>query len=501
MPIRKPQRLATSHACLSALAGLTFLCSVGCHTTANTGLAPRMVSFAPETVSSQAPKSKIATTKKADSRQVAFQSDIDDSSEGLISLSIDENLDSFVETSEFIATPATSAVELASESHSPITLAELEQILLSTNPEILKAQSQLAALSGKQLQATLPPNPTAGMIGDDINADDGAGRYGVFYSQQVVRGGKLALAQSVVCAEQEVAQNQVNATRQRLLIDLRQRYYNVLLAQETVRQTKELADVLLRSVETSEKLFAAQEIAKAPVLRSQVEYQNAKMMVSQAENQRTASLRRIAALLGESAVRFESLAGDVRNAPPMSDFEVVFDQMLTSHPELSAAFASIEQARRELAKQRAVPIPNLTWQTNLQYDFTTDEVVGGFQIGMPIPKFNRNQGAISQARQNIQTSVHAADQKVIELRDRLTQAWSSYVDANIQLETLDRELLPKSAEAMELANEGYRQGETPYLELLLAQQLYAKTKLGYLQKLQQRWQYEVEIRGLISNFQ
>ena len=144
------------------------------------------------------------------------------------------------------------------------------------------------------------------------------------------------------------------------------------------------------------------------------------MMVRQAENQKTRSQRRIAALLGESEIRFESLAGDVRNAPTLRDFESLFDQMLVNHPELSAAFANIEQSRRKLSQQRAAPIPNLTWQTSLQYDFTTDEVVGGFQVGMPIPKRNRNQGAIIQAQQNIQSSVHAADQKALELRDRLT---------------------------------------------------------------------------------
>jgi len=273
-----------------------------------------------------------------------------------------------------------------------------------------------------------------------------------------------------------------------------------LLAQETVRQTRELSEVLKRSAEVSEKLFEAREIAKAPVLRSQVELENVNMMVRQSENQRTVAQRRIAALLGESEVRFESLAGDVRDAPGLGDFELVFDQMLENHPELSAAFANIEQAQRKLSQQRAVPIPNLTWQTNLQYDFTTDEIVGGFQVGMPIPKYNRNQGAIFQAQQNIQASVDAADQKVLELRDRLTEAWGSYVDARIQIETLDKELLPKAQEALDLANNGYRQGETPYLNLLLAQQLFAKTKLGYLQKLRQRWEFEVEIRGLISQY-
>lgn len=455
------------------------LCAVvalpGCRSTQKNDL----LSFA------KTPTGKSTSSVTSDVRQVSYQAndETDQPHVGLIA-SVENQVD----------------FPIANESLASVTLVELEQLLVATHPELLKANSQIAALEGQKLQAGLGPNPTAGIIGDDINAADGAGRYGVFYSQQVVRGGKLKLAQSVVGSQLDVARNNFQAIRQRLLIELRRRYYNVLLAQETVRQTRELSEVLQRSVDTSQKLFEAQEIAKAPVLRSQVELENVNMMVRQAENQKTRSQRRIAALLGESEIRFESLAGDVRNAPTLRDFESLFDQMLVNHPELSAAFANIEQSRRKLSQQRAAPIPNLTWQTSLQYDFTTDEVVGGFQVGMPIPKRNRNQGAIIQAQQNIQSSVHAADQKALELRDRLTDAWSSYVDTKIQVETLDRELLPKAEEAMELASEGYRQGETPYLELLLAQQLFAKTKLGYLQKLQQRWEFEVEIRGLISQF-
>ena len=443
--------------------------------------SPQLISFAPTTTTQ---------TKSPDNsnnvRQVNFQAEGEvDSNVSLISTD--------VESVEF---PSAGAGQI----HEPVRLGELEQLLISTHPEILKAQSQVAALEGQKRQAGLGPNPTAGIIGDDLNANDGAGRFGVFYGQQVVRGGKLELAQSVVDSQIAVALNTYQATKQRLLIELRQRYYNVLLAQETLQQTLELSAVLERSVKTSEQLFEAQEIAKAPVLRSQVELQNVNMMVRQAENQRTKALRRIAALLGESTVRFESLAGDVRDAPTLGDFESAFDQMLENHPELSVALSNIEQAHRKLAQQQAAPIPNLTWQTSVQYDFTTDELVGGFQVGMPIPRFNRNEGAISQAWQNIQSSVHAADQKVLELRDRLTESWGNYVDATIQIETLDHEIIPKAAEALELASEGYRQGETPYLELLLAQQLFAKTKLGYLQTLKQRWEFEVEIRGLIEHY-
>ena len=478
-----PRNLVQGLTCAFACAVVSL--HVGCRSTAS---KPKLLSSTHEPVS--------RTVHKFSSRQVSHQvADSDNQTVGLIPLTVEDD----VENEELLEVEDTAQPSVP-PLNGAVTLASLENILLSTHPSILKAQSELSALTGKQLQAGLPPNPNVGIISDDINADDGAGRYGVFYGQQVVRGNKLGLAQSVVSSELDVAGNKLDATRQKLLIDLRQRYYNVLLAQESVRQTQELVEVLRKSAQISGKLFEAEEIAKAPVLRSQVELRSAEMMVRQAHNRRTSALRSLASLLGDTEVKLESLAGDVRDIPAMDDFEFAFDRMLENHPELSGKLASVEQARRQLAQQSAVPIPNVTWQTTLQYDFTTDEVVGGFQVGLPIPRNNRNQGAIFQARQNVETSLHAADQKVLELRDRLTNAWSSYVDARIQLESLDMELLPKAAEALELASEGYRQGETPYLELLSAQQLFAKTKLGYLQKLQQRWQFHVEIEGLISKF-
>ena len=283
------------------------------------------------------------------------------------------------------------------------------------------------------------------------------------------------------------------------MIDLQQRYYAVLLAQENVRMAEELIQILQESAKVSQQLFAAEEIARAPVLRSELELESAKLTLRKAENNRTATRRRLAALVGESELNLGSLSGNVRDSQPIDDFEAAFDQLLASHPELRAEFSEIEVARRSLASARAVPVPDVTWQTSVQYDFTTDELVGGFQVGFPLPKFNRNQGSILQAAQKIQTAQHAVDEKVLQLRDRLTQAWASYIDARIQLKAYDESILPKAKEAMDLASEGFRQGETPYLELLSAQRLFTQTRINYLQTLQQRWQYQVEIEGLISN--
>lgn len=434
--------------------------------------------------SATAPDPKL---KKATHRTVGFLDDAnlsDESVEPIVSIVEEPNSD-LAET--FANVPA-------------ITLNMLQQRLLQNHPGLAAADSKIRELAGKKLQAGLGPNPQVGVISDDINANDGAGRYGAFYSQKVIRGGKLQLAQSAICAEIDVAKQRYESLKRTLLIDLQQRYYALLLAQESVRTADGLIAILEKTVATSQQLFEAEEIAKTPVLRSELELENAIMNRRQSVNARTVAARRLAAIVGETELSFESLAGDVRDPQPLDDFEAAFDRLLASHPELATEFSKIEVARRDLVRARAVPIPDVTWLTSVQYDFTTDEIVGGFQVGMPLPKRNRNQGAVMQAAQQIQSARHAADEKVLELRDRLTLAWSQYIDARIQIETYDDRILPKAAEAMELADEGYRIGETPYLELLSAQRLFAETKIDYLKKLQQRWRYQVEIEGLIASF-
>ena len=91
------------------------------------------------------------------------------------------------------------------------------------------------------------------------------------------------------------------------------------------------------------------------------------------------------------------VSGNVQDMISVMDFEQSYDELVTCSPEISALFSEVKQRRRQLCREIAEPIPNLTWQATVQYDVVTDDVVTGFQMGVPIPKCNRNQGAIHQA--------------------------------------------------------------------------------------------------------
>ncbi|MDA8562833.1 TolC family protein [Mariniblastus sp.] len=439
-------------------------------------------------------------------RKVSFQEDVEDDEK--VSLSeaeaddqkklADELQDDEATELEFESSSIQPAYETTAVSINSTSLAEIEQLALSTNPAVAEVQAEIESLRGKLTQAGLPPNPTVGIVGSDINEDgNSGGRYGVYFGREIVRGNKLGYSRSVVCAEIRTAEQRLATVQQRLLTDVRKRYYDLLVAQETVAIADELVKISQNAVDVSEQLLKAKEAAQTSVLQSEVELQNAFVVLRQAENQRLAARRKLAGLLGEADLPSDYVDGNARDVSAVADFEQSFDDIVGSSPEIAALFADVEQKRRQLQREIVEPIPNVTWQATLQYDVFGDDVIPGFQIGMPLPTLNRNQGAIHQARYQIVAAERRAEKKALGLRQRLTSTYESYLDAKILIDAYDSEIIPKAKQTLDLVSKGYREGEIDFLQLLTAQRTYSQINLTYLRQLQQVWRQNIEIKGML----
>ena len=439
-------------------------------------------------------------------RKVSFQEDVEDDEK--VSLSeaeaddqkklADELQDDEATELEFESSSIQPAYETTAVSINSTSLAEIEQLALSTNPAVAEVQAEIESLRGKLTQAGLPPNPTVGIVGSDINEDGvSGGRYGVYFGREIVRGNKLGYSRSVVCAEIRTAEQRLATVQQRLLTDVRKRYYDLLVAQETVAIADELVKISQNAVDVSKQLLEAKEAAQTSVLQSEVELQNAFVVLRQAENQRLAARRKLAGLLGEADLPSDYVDGNARDVLAVADFEQSFDDIVGSSPEIAALFADVEQKRRQLQREIVEPIPNVTWQATLQYDVFGDDVIPGFQIGMPLPTLNRNQGAIHQARYQIVAAERRAEKKALGLRQRLTSTYESYLDAKILIDAYDAEIIPKAKQTLDLVTKGYREGEIDFLQLLTAQRTYSQINLTYLRQLQQVWRQNIEIKGML----
>ena len=377
-----------------------------------------------------------------------------------------------------------------------LTLAVVEQWAINCNPAIQRTEASKRALYGKFVQEGLQPNPFFGVNGEDIFDEGGSGRFGVFFGRKEIQGNKLQLSQNVVAAEIEVANRRLAEMVQRVLTDVRSCFYRMLIAQEKLDVATRLAEINRRILEKSQSLFDAGEISKTIVLQADLEFESSRLAEERVGNEMLAASRQLAAMICESNLPAERVIGSIENIEA-KEFELSFDELLADSPEIAALMADVCRAQRKLEREFVEPIPDVSWQATVQYDTVSDSIVSGFQVQMPIPKFDQNQGNISKARQEVVAAEREAEVKTIQLRQKLISAYESYRDAYIQVRTLDEKILPKAREALDLTSQGYEAGEIDFMQLLTAQRSYTQNYSSYIRSQQQLWDEKINIEGML----
>lgn len=378
-----------------------------------------------------------------------------------------------------------------------ITIDQVREMAYEHHPVTARAQARLDALRGRYLQTGLPNNPRIGVNADDVNEDGRAGRWGVQFGRQVVRRDKRQSDQAIVCAEIEIATEELKLAHQRLDTDIATRFYDCMVAQEQVAMAERMQALANRATELSRKLYAAEEVPRSAVLQSELELEKANVLAKRLENRHLWVKRQLAALLGQEELPTENVGGSIDDVSLEHDFEATYDRLLKHSPELSVLFADIKRSRRVASRQRLETLSDITWQTTVQYDTTENNVIGGFQATWKIPTLNQNQGAIYEAERNIAVGQHAADIKALDIRQRLSEQWQLYVDAQLQVDAFQENILPKFQQTLELLMKGYSAGETELLEVLTAQRTFFQTQVTYLENVRALSRQNARIQGML----
>jgi cobalt-zinc-cadmium efflux system outer membrane protein len=121
----------------------------------------------------------------------------------------------------------------------------------------------------------------------------------------------------------------------------------------------------------------------------------------------------------------------------------------------------------------------------------------GITVSVPIPLFNRNQGAILQSQHQIAAAERALQQLELGIQNRLAAAYERYTNARYQVERYRTAILPAASESLDLMRKTYEAGETNYVSFLVAQRTYFQTNINYLEAIQALRIAEAEIEGLL----
>lgn len=386
---------------------------------------------------------------------------------------------------------------ISSLSRVTLSLESLEIMAISSSPSIAQASARVRALRGMSLQAGLSPNPTVGYVAGEVGNEGQAGQQGAFVSQEIVTAGKLRRNRAIVSAEIARAEQELVATQQRVRTDVRQQFYNALLAQRRVSLAKDLVNVTGEAVSASKSLLDAQEIPLAGLLQTEVQQQNSQLLLTTAENQLDQAWRNLAAVIGDANLTKRHLEGQVEELPSMMGWQEQLTRLQAESPEIAAAVCDIERARRALSRACVEPVPNINTQFSVQYDYATEDTIAGVQVGIALPLWNRNQGGIRQAQAAVTEATSNVQRVELDLQQRLSNTFRQYSDANATAAAYANNILPRTKQTMEIVRKAYEQGEVSYLELLMAQKTFSETNLNYLDALGSLWTSYTKINGLL----
>jgi len=374
-----------------------------------------------------------------------------------------------------------------------LSLEQLEATALAQNPAVARAAAQLGAAQGTMLQAGLAPNPVIGYQGNEIGDEGEAGQNGAYVSQTLITGGKLRLSQSAYNQRVAEMQQQLTAMQMAVVGDVRAAYFQAVAAQRRARLAAQLLQIGEQTTQTARGLLQAQEASRVELLQAQVEANRAKIRLQQAQTEHVAAWRQLMAVTGMPDRPLEPLADTLNQFPADMQWESTLHTLLASSPEIAAAQTRIEQARWQLQRERAEPIPDLNITGGVAHDASTGDAIANAQLEIPIPLWNKNQGGIRRAQAEL-TAARADLQRVeLDLQRRLASAFQRYTAARYSVDQFVREILPDANESLNLVTIGYQQGELDFLTLLTAQRTYYGVHLDYVEALNQLHQARTEI--------
>jgi cobalt-zinc-cadmium efflux system outer membrane protein len=390
----------------------------------------------------------------------------------------------------------------------PYTLADLQQMGATYSAAPKQALYDVWMARGNLLQSRAYPNPTLAFEADPSANGITPTFQGISIDQSIKTGGKLKLQEAAARMDLMNAELAVRRARSDLSTQVRNAYFAVLVARESVRVNRAVARLTDEVYRIQVDLLESGQAAAYEPSTLQAQAEIARLaLVNSITNYKSAWLQLVAAVgLREHDLPLSELAGRVDANVPRYDRDQVLAHVLSQHTDVLSSFNTIEKAKYNLELARITPwFQDMDVQLKVQHDFSVppNQVVPSVTIGMPLSIWDQNKGNIIAAESALGRALeqpHAAQQT---LTGSVATAFGNYKN-NLDALEYYRRILPQLVRAyrgvFDRRAEVGAQGRTPvaFADLVTAQQALTAGVTQYLTVLGQVWTSAVGVADLLQ---
>jgi len=372
----------------------------------------------------------------------------------------------------------------AAESGKSVTLPKAVETALRDHPRLAGYPLEFQAAEGRAEQASLRPNPELYVDVENVGWDypsTSRAEMTAWISQSVELGKRPARIRKAE-AETDVLRRDFEITRFDVVADVKRAFVHFLSAGKKLelnREAHKIATLLATAV--SDRVAAG---AVSPIEETRA---IVVLAVSSAGVERTArevetARRELAAAMGEATPSFDFPSGDLDEDLSVLAVDNVVER-IASTPEATRWIAELERRNAVLNAERTLAVPNVTLRGGIRRFQETSENTYVLGFSVPLPLFNRNQGAIREAE--AQRDKVAVERKTTEmlLQSQIGQRLAALIAAAREASLLRQEALPGAQNAYDAVSEGYLYGKFRYLDVLDTGKSLIETRLRYLDAL------------------
>jgi len=347
-----------------------------------------------------------------------------------------------------------------SDSAKGICYARAREIILSQNPGIKSADTEIEAAKEGASQAGLMPNPAAGIALDKF----GANEIEFSVEQTIELGGKRSLRKESAEKEIDAAINAGKISRLELETEIIHRFIPII----TARKKLDLLDSIIGLAEsTREQIKRRIEVGasrETDLIRSEIDLEKLQLERNELLREEKNTRIKFSALGGNSNASLLNVNGKIVDDTEIPPLDVIRNHL---QENLSLKEVDIEEQQLQVQQRQlgAEVVPDLNISAGYLRDneeSSNSPIIG---LSMSIPIFNQNKYARKQVQLK-SSALQKKRQNMFQLMDADVQdIHSRLVLIDNQINTLLSSTIPKSEKVYMMMQEYYSAGNTDYLDL------------------------------------
>ena len=372
---------------------------------------------------------------------------------------------------------------------------------LDHNYAIVQAREQIRQQEGIIVQVKAPGIPNVGATGsyqrnqpsvsETFPASNAQWQAQVKATQVLFAGG--GIHSSVRSAEltRDAALFDLQTAIDAALLDVRTRFYNVLLNRERVRVQEENIELLTHQLRDSQNEANAGTVSNFDVLRAKVALANAQPALITARNDYRLSIEQLRQSLGvpRGGQELPAVTGTLDYTAQDFPLETALASAHEHRPELLRLAKLQEAGEQTVTNAQSNYYPNLSAFGAYERvgeglaqggSFNANGWLFGVQSSWAIFDGRATAGRVIQAKSQLRQTRLSASQEELSIDVEVRQALSSLQESQ-ELVTASQQTTDQAEEALRLANSRFKAGAATQLDVLTSQVALTQARTNQLQ--------------------